>query len=70
MAPKVAQFYAAPYFLVHKKVSPPPHLYQHPPPPSPPLINDRSLILRIYDHFLFEPLRNSTLHHLHFVCAI
>ena len=69
MAPKVAQFYAAPYFLVHKKVSPPPHLYQH-PPPSPPLINDRSLILRIYDHFLFEPLRNSTLHHLHFVCAI
>ena len=29
--------YAAPYFLVHKKVRPPPHLQQPTAPPPPPL---------------------------------
>ena len=50
----VAQFYAAPYFLVHKKVWPPPHLHQPtaPRPPPPPLINDQSLNLRMIISYL------------------
>ena len=48
----VAQFYAAPYFLVHKKVCPPPHFPQTTAPPPPPLINDHSLILRMIISYL------------------
>ena len=60
----VAQFYAPPYFLVHKKVWPPPHLHQ---PTAPPPSNKWPVSYFKNDHFLFEPLRNSSLHHLHFV---
>ena len=69
----VAQFYAAPYFLVHKKVRPPPHLQQPtapPPPPTPPPSNKWPVPYFKNDHFLFKPLRISSLHHLHFLCAI
>ena len=55
----VAQFYAAPYFLVHKKVWPPPHLHQPTAPPPPPLINDRSLILRM----IISYLNHFVIHH-------
>ena len=66
----VAQFYAAPYFLVHKKVRPPPHLQQPTAPPPPPPSNKWPVPYFKNDHFLFKPLLISSLHHLHFFCAI
>ena len=73
MAPQIWLHYSMqpPIFSCTKRYDPHPICTSpQPPPPPPPSPNKWPVPYFKNDHFLFEPLRNSSLHHLHFVRAI